>query len=151
MTQPLKTSILKTSVLKTSLWDNNSHLTPLYDKLFKELAPTNGAAKTKHGELLRCFSNVYYDCYNNGGCNLSIKEDELKTISLWRDKIAEHIRKQRSDPKAFSRIMDALMAHAHSVNSYLEDWPKEDLEIMGEAIISLVDILNKRVLEGVIK
>jgi hypothetical protein len=41
--------------------------------LFKKLVPSNGNdASTPHGRALQYVSQIYYDIYNNGACNLGI-------------------------------------------------------------------------------
>ncbi len=41
-----------------------------YEQLFDELVPMCGNADTVCGEVLRCASNIYYENYNNGNCNV---------------------------------------------------------------------------------
>jgi hypothetical protein len=51
--------------------------------------PDVGEADTVAGEFLRVFSNVYYDVYNNGGCNLvnggrsTDREDLLRYLAKY--------------------------------------------------------------------
>jgi hypothetical protein len=53
-----------------SYWNHKGRHQKLYDRLYAKLVPDNGEAGSDSGELLRTMSNVYYDIYNNGGCNL---------------------------------------------------------------------------------
>jgi hypothetical protein len=53
-------------------WSKKGQHQELYDSLQAALVPDEGFAATDAGEILRCFSNVYYDVFNNGGCNLDV-------------------------------------------------------------------------------
>lgn len=54
---------------RVSFWDNNHSRQDEYDQLYT-LVPVEGEAGTVHGELIRCASRLYYDCFNNGNCNV---------------------------------------------------------------------------------
>lgn len=54
-----------------------------YEQLFEELVPMCGKADTVCGEVLRCASNIYYENYNNGNCNVMSENDGMS------DKYAE--------------------------------------------------------------
>lgn len=61
-------------------WENTGKYQTEYDAL-KPLLPLLREADKPHIELLRKLGNVYYDCYNNGGCNLDgYKGEQLKEI-----------------------------------------------------------------------
>lgn len=49
-----------------SLWSGKNPRQDLYHTLFKELVPSDGPAETIEGEVLRAFSALSYDAYNNG-------------------------------------------------------------------------------------
>lgn len=51
-------------------WNHKGRHQRLYDRLYDKLVPDQDEAGSDSGELLRTVSNVYYDIYNNGGCNL---------------------------------------------------------------------------------
>lgn len=53
-----------------SYWNHKGRHQKLYDRLYAKLVPDSDGAGSDAGELLRTVSNVYYDIYNNGGCNL---------------------------------------------------------------------------------
>ena len=42
-----------------------------YELLFDKLVPVQDCAVTIEGELLRCATNLMYDYYNNGSCNMA--------------------------------------------------------------------------------
>lgn len=52
-----------------SYWNNTGHYQVQCDQIKKDV-PTLGHAKTLPVELFRCGQNVYYEIFNNGGCNL---------------------------------------------------------------------------------
>lgn len=56
--------------MSKSYWSKSGRHQRLYDRLYAKLVPDSGEAGSDAGELLRTVSNVYYDIYNNGGCNL---------------------------------------------------------------------------------
>ena len=53
-----------------SYWSNNAAYTEQYEELHQKLVPVVGKAETVNGEVLRVLSNVSYDYYNNGNCNI---------------------------------------------------------------------------------
>ncbi len=55
---------------ENTYWNKRGKHQAKFDQLHCDLVPNEGFASTEHGELLRMVSNVYYDVYNNGGCNL---------------------------------------------------------------------------------
>ena len=52
-----------------SYWSSKGNLQDWADQIEKDV-PSSGHAKTVPVELFRCASNIYYEIYNNGGCNL---------------------------------------------------------------------------------
>ena len=52
-----------------SYWSNKGELQDWADQIEKDV-PSSGHAETLPVELFRCASNVYYEIFNNGGCNL---------------------------------------------------------------------------------
>lgn len=65
-------------------WEHKGKHQDLYNALFAKLVPQEGPAETPDGELLRAVSELYYDAYNNGGCNFEIYRDHFCTIKAWR-------------------------------------------------------------------
>lgn len=57
------------AIVTGSMYDNSSPLRETHDKLYEELVPQTGMARTTHGEALRAICRLYHDAYNNGGCN----------------------------------------------------------------------------------
>ena len=47
-------------------WGGTGKYQHLYETYFELLVPQAGESTTEHGELLRNFTNVYYDFHNNG-------------------------------------------------------------------------------------
>lgn len=57
-------------------WQHGGRYQQDYDRLQELLVPSQGEASTEHGEFLRHCGNVYYDVFNNGGCNLDEGRNE---------------------------------------------------------------------------
>ena len=52
--------------MENTYWNRNGKHQATYNKLWDELVPLSGPAKTKEGELLRAMSRLYKRCYNDG-------------------------------------------------------------------------------------
>ncbi len=52
--------------MENTYWHRNGKHQATYSKLWDELIPPTGSAKTKEGELLRAMSRLYYRWYNDG-------------------------------------------------------------------------------------
>lgn len=67
-------------MLKNSYWNGNGKFQKEYDEFFEKLVPPEGEAKTMKGELLRSVSSIYYDCYNNGFCNIGNLKSKINYL-----------------------------------------------------------------------
>jgi len=56
-------------------WNGNGKFQKEFDKLYKELVPSSGRAKTLRGEVLRAANKLYYERFNNGNGN-AVEEAE---------------------------------------------------------------------------
>ena len=65
---------------KKIYWNNSGKYQKEYDEL-KEHVPQWGESDNAAIEAVRRIGNVYYDLYNNGGCNE--KFDELRQVYSW--------------------------------------------------------------------
>lgn len=54
-------------------WSKKGKFQKRYDELYETLVPSSGDAATEIGQILRFVSKIYYDIYNNGGCNLDMQ------------------------------------------------------------------------------
>jgi hypothetical protein len=54
-------------------WAHEGKFQERYEELRYTLVPDSGDAATPYGQLLRYAINIYYDIYNNGGCNLDMR------------------------------------------------------------------------------
>jgi hypothetical protein len=78
---------------KPRYWNGEGRFQEEYKELFAQLVPPEGHCQTSIGELLRATSKIYYDIYNNGGCNLDWPLLPFIGIVLSRcDSICEHAR-----------------------------------------------------------
>lgn len=66
----------------SSYWEKTGKYQKEYDILSKRI-PDKGESFDTRIELLRCASNIYYDIFNNGGCNLADEDrgDEYRYVS----------------------------------------------------------------------
>ena len=56
-------------------WNIQGQHQDLYNKYWETLVPDSGEADTPEGEALRAITRIYYDVYNNGGCNIIESEE----------------------------------------------------------------------------
>lgn len=63
---------MKTTVVGKTYWNNEGAYNAEYVKLYDELVPSEGCAKTLHGELIRAISRLSYEYFNNGNCNARV-------------------------------------------------------------------------------
>jgi len=52
-----------------SYWGETGKYQNEYETLYEELVPESGKSFTVEGEMMRAVSKIYYDLFNNGGCN----------------------------------------------------------------------------------
>lgn len=121
-----------------SFWNNNSPLQDEYDRLHAKLVPHHGEADTVHGELLRCLSNVYYDVYNNGGCNLHIRRSEITYVNKFRKELVKY----GLTPSQCKMAVDDLRSCARCSNwkslDYRSDLCTISMEPLAEAVVRYV-------------
>ena len=65
----MNTIVKKQTENGKSYWDGNGAYQEEFDKLYNELVPDSGEAKTVVGELVRSISRLTYEYYNNGNQN----------------------------------------------------------------------------------
>ena len=53
-------------------WSEQGKFQETYNRLYGILVPPQGDADTEIGQILRYASKMYYDIYNNGGCNFDL-------------------------------------------------------------------------------
>lgn len=139
--------------LEQSYWCGNGKYQEINESLAKHI-PAYGESEDEGIELLRCATNIYYDCYNNGGCNLGVKIHELRQIVQYRPQIVPSL----MTSEAWNGIIPHLLRHAIDMEScdkrtiddlydddddwgsmYLpKDWSKVNLELLFDAIVLLV-------------
>ena len=72
-TEKLNEALLQTEIGKT-YWNEQGIYQEEYNKLYEQLVPSSGSAKTLNGELIRAISRLSYDYFNNGNCNACVQE-----------------------------------------------------------------------------
>lgn len=139
-----------------SYWEHKGRHQKLYDRLYAKLVPDSGESGCDSGEMLRTMSNIYYDIYNNGGCNLldsklSDLEDLESLTRIWgvngQAKTFEMIRGYAS--------IDALSDEKHCDNcscTYVDDDQrhftldeiKQPLEDLVDAVVMKAYQMSRR-------
>lgn len=104
-----------TALLEKSYWTSTGKYQAL-SKQFRSLVPNEGPAEPPL-ELFRCATNIYYDCYNNGGCNLYVMGDQLSTLLQF----AHDDHRNR-----FHRIASILFSHRVELENDHEGWNGDD-------------------------
>lgn len=136
-----------------SYWGGDGRYEAMNAELAKHI-PNSGKADNKWIELLRCATNIYYDCYNNGGCNLGVKIEQLRNIVRHRLLLVPSLMTE----EAWDGIIPTLLNHAESQEEYdsprrrfrdddddpgppcylPNTWSMINLELLIDAIILLV-------------
>ena len=106
-------------------WAHKGKHQDLYEILSETLVPASGPADTPAGELLRSMANVYYDVYNNGGCNN--RQDALDGIT----KHSSAIKTLMQDTMDFDRFSNTLtvfnaLEHEEEECSCSRPWMSDD-------------------------
>jgi hypothetical protein len=136
-------------------WAKKGRHQKIYDRLYAKLVPDSGEAGSDAGELLRTVSNVYYDIYNNGGCNLlDAKLSDLETLeSLTRTwgingqaKTFEMIRGYASDDMSPDKHSDNCDCHYvdDDQRHFSLDELRNPLELLVDAVIEKAHQLSRR-------
>lgn len=108
-----------------SYWNEKGDYQKEYNQLISQV-PKSGKAKTLGLELLRCLSNLYYDCYNNGWANEKLVE--LEVLEKNESKISSFYKGRLPLKKLLGNlrvIQETLKGEETSYNSYDEeeqDW-----------------------------
>ncbi len=75
-------------------WNNKGKYQKTYEALYKEGVPPEGKADKEWAEIIRVISRLYYDIYNNGGCNFSsFKEERAWLIKTMPESLKAATRK----------------------------------------------------------
>lgn len=106
-----------------SYWFDNGKHQDTADQLYR-LKPDWGMTENKYMNLFLCASNVYYDVYNNGGCNLN--DNYPKKIEEYLFPFAEELKSLRFDVKMDTLIRNfknkkKLEAFLDEIFMYLQD------------------------------
>lgn len=110
-------------------WDNAGKYQDTYNRLSGELVPAEGHASTVAGEMLRAMSNVYYDYYNNGACNLDGgRQNDAYLLMAYSDWVHERV------DGYTERVIDALYRSVAGGNA-----TSEELELAVDLVILAVE------------
>lgn len=116
-------------------WESKGKFQKEYEQLQPQI-PVAGESDIPHIELLRCAVNIYYDVYNNGGCNLDVKMDEVEFIQ-------KNLKRLDGKFSQLSTTVNALIFHGEDVKDgdafYLPDtFDYDGLEYLLDCVIDYV-------------
>lgn len=57
---------------KNTYWNDKGKYSKEYKEMFDKLVSSRGDGTTQIGQVLRACSNLYYEYYNNGNCNVFV-------------------------------------------------------------------------------
>ncbi len=128
-------------LLARSYWGKTGKHQESYDFL-RAFIPDRGEAPGMFN-MLRCAGNIYHDCYNNGGCNLDVKRDQLDIVWRHFEEIVSPDVKP-VDEQNHKRIMaffEVLFEHSNQLKEadgsmcLPRDWSMASLEAILDTII----------------
>lgn len=135
-------------------WEHTGAYTAEFNELHDRLVPPQGRARTVHGELLSSISRVYYDWYNNGGCNLELPRFQfaLYTIRSWAEEIdAQSVLDQR-EFVGTKFLVDRLLKWSRTEDGKrkfgLEAEHEKHLELLVDKIVMLVKAEDEKLREN---
>ena len=79
-----------------SYWSEEGMYQEEYD-LIQKLIPSEGHAQNNQVDLVRMASNIYYDVFNNGGCNLHLPRFQIYIDTLEHEHIDMDLINELSD------------------------------------------------------
>lgn len=103
-------------------WNNTGELQAEYDLIYDKFVPSQGTAKHKSAEKLRCISSLYHDYYNNGwGVNDKEYEiGQMKMVELNANISSAERRAFNTLSKLYNKVWD-LSHTEYEEDDYYED------------------------------
>lgn len=132
----------KTENKSTDYFSGKGKYQRTYNKLFEMHVPGKGEAETEHGEAFRCYFRIIHDVYNNGGCNLTGRNN--KGMNDYYDgmlqKMCKYLYYEEDYKKAYNRHKTDLLRFAKKGDFEGGIWEnlEWDLEVTGNALVSRV-------------
>lgn len=128
-------------LLARSYWEKTGKHQKSYDFL-RAFIPDRGEAPGVLN-ILRCAGNIYYDCYNNGGCNLNVKRDQIDIVwQYFEDIVSPDVKPVDEDAhNAIMCFFEVLFGHSNQLKEgdgsmYLpRNWSMASLEAILDLII----------------
>jgi len=109
-------------------WNKKGKYQKQYNEMYVRLVPDSGEADTEHGEIIRIISRVYYDHFNNGGCNLSGQEYGAKLRGLlpqyFHSSIGNFVTRRSAYDNDFCKFLDKFVNDAIQYAAFLESAEK---------------------------
>lgn len=78
------------------------------DQITKDVPP-KGHAETLPVELFRCAQNVYYEIYNNGGCNLGMDASDDRFPEFSKNTQLQHISSYGIDTSEIDDMVEKMV------------------------------------------
>lgn len=120
---------------KNSYWSQNGNYQKESEYL-SSLVPATGESFDTRVELFRCATNVYYDIFNNGGCNLdSPLIDELRFLQS----------------KVDTKLLDEFLEVYQDEQDNWDYIDRDNLESdkMFESVCDFMDSIMDKVIENI--
>jgi len=126
-----------------SYWEKKGKYQTQSDQIAKDV-PTSGHAEKITVELYRCAQNVYYEIYNNGGCNMGMNASD--------DRWSEHSKNTQllllaSYGIDTSKIDDAVekMVEEYEYDREHDDYNNSESEAMVEELWKKDGFMDKMI------
>ena len=136
-----------------TFWAGKNKYQDRYELLWK-LIPSSGEVKLKDYELecavevLRAYSRIYYDIYNNGGCNVVEEQWEEYEFSPYYKPLVKKIDMYLYDGKDLRYDNFERLIYSICVKNYTAQKDYLELEILGETIVKKVfELFTKKSIE----
>lgn len=128
--------------MNNTYWSSNGKYQAWYDELWKQV-PAQGKADKLHIDLVRCVSKLYYDHYNNGGCNWDIyRNSEFTNLGYWQDVLYPVALEERDGTESLQSDFTFIRKTMDEIER-MDDraWIKEKLDSLDDKWEKLTDII----------
>ncbi len=125
MEQTLISKYLKISSNPGSYWNGRGDYQEEYDYLDSKI-PVSGKASNPYLELIRCVSNIYYNCYNDGWRNN--KEYEINYLIKNKSKYMYEYKGKKNIDSLLSDIKKIQTMLKNSDFTLVKEFSKKEIE-----------------------
>ena len=131
-----------------SYWGSEGKYQSQSDQIAQDI-PAEGHAQNVAVELYRCAQNVYYEIYNNGGCNMGMDAADDRFHEFSKNTQLRHIASYGIDTSKLEELVEKMVEeyetereHDYYDNSESEEMVKElwkDGGFMDEMMNSVIE------------